>query len=937
MKLIEKEFPLKEVNLISEYEMSFLKMIPRDLKEALRKLYNLPEPKGRNLPKISNIMYYPARIPPSATRAVTLASALNYDPAVSREVFLRAVGLDNARELAKKSGALVTLYMADPDRGLVKRLLGKDPREITVVDPMAGGGSIPLESLRLGFRTIAGDLNPVSYLILRATIEFPAKYGRKLLKLVEEEFRMLKEYTERELGRFYGEEDKGYIYFITAEHDCGGTIPLAMHPVLSRSRHIYVKPVFNKESKSVSFEITTEITSFSPALCPYCGKPLGEEYIRMKWVKKHTEILSELLNGNEERAEEARKTYVIAAVQKARERYSPPSELDAARLVDAAKELARCAREEMSRGDSIRRYLPVSEIPQDNEVFSELRKYGIKYWYQLFTPRELLALYKLTKYVRERARQLHEQYGELGDAVALYMAIALAKIMNFNNILSQWDPGDGTVRDLVGGQYALTRGVELGSDYAEGSIPFKAIPWALEVEEGEAEEEAEEVESTRGGILPVLRLLCNRLEGLWKDGLDAVYLWDAREIDKHLPEKSVDVVDVDPPYYDQHDYSGISEFFWVIIQKAVWPVLRGLFPGDRVKLEGWGPESPELPRHAEIRGAPPKKVGEVSEFGGSFKRFLEAASGILKDDGLLVVWYAYGKLHGWEELFYRLYEAGYGVTKTWQVWTQSGQRRIALHTSAFFTSIVIVARPRVKRTQIVSYEDNMFKDDVRRSVESVASFVLGTYGLDALREATVVSIADGFATATRYSYIGASGWLGVYQNLASIALREAVYAFLEYLAKREGISRLDVRGLDSVSRLYTFLLVASEKDRNSPALVVSSDFVNRVSQAVRVDEAIVKELKIGGSGKGTVKLRSPTEVAKKYPETVIGESITLVEQVRKTMRELGVRAAEDIVLKSDRSTVDLARLLAAYSWDKLNIPPDEKDVLLKVLSTGTGE
>jgi len=41
-------------------------------------------------PKINNIMYYPARRPPSAARPVTLASALEYSPDISKEAFLKA-------------------------------------------------------------------------------------------------------------------------------------------------------------------------------------------------------------------------------------------------------------------------------------------------------------------------------------------------------------------------------------------------------------------------------------------------------------------------------------------------------------------------------------------------------------------------------------------------------------------------------------------------------------------------------------------------------------------------------------------------------------------------------------------------------------------------------------------------------------------------------
>src|SRR5690606_36459012 len=49
--------------------------------------------------------------------------------------------------------------------------------EVTVLDPTAGGGSIPFEALRLGCNVVANDLNPVSAVILHATLEYPVRYG----------------------------------------------------------------------------------------------------------------------------------------------------------------------------------------------------------------------------------------------------------------------------------------------------------------------------------------------------------------------------------------------------------------------------------------------------------------------------------------------------------------------------------------------------------------------------------------------------------------------------------------------------------------------------------------------------------------------------------------------------------------------------------------
>jgi len=897
----------------------------KELRERLRRILG-PYIKAYRPPRINNLMYYPARIPPSATRAVTLASILNYTSALTKDIFLKALGLENARQLAQKMNATITFYMADPDRNLVrdliKKQLGKNPEEITVVDPMAGGGSIPLEALRLGFRTIAGDYNPVAYLILRATIEFPAKYGRKLLLLLEQEAKELLRYIREELGRFYDENAARLIYFIGAEHSCEGIIPLIRQAMLSRSKKIYVKPIFDKERKKLTFQISSQPPTYSPSPCPYCGKPVTENEIREKWVKEHIAFIEDLLDGKVERAKDASKIYILGTVQLGKGKYRAPIDKDIQLLIEACEELARSALKEKEEGRDIRDYIPIAEIPQDNEVFNGLRGYGFRYWYQLFAPRQLLVLYKVVKYLRNRAEVLVKQYGELGAAVVLYLTMALSKELDYNNILTQWNPGSEVVRDLAGSQYALGRSADLGYDFAEGNFVYKTFPWALEAEEEEGEDkEEEEVESTRGGILPVVRFLCNRLDGLWKDGLDAVYMWDARQLDRYLPEKSVDLINVDPPYYDQHDYAGITEFFWVIMQQALWPMLGVLFPRDRVRVDGWSPYDPEVPRGIEIRGRP-VRMG-VSEFGEGFKQFLEAVSKVLKDDGLLVVWYAYGRLEGWEELFRLFYETGYGVTKTWQVWSQSRQRRVALQKAAFFTSMVIVARPRYQRRVIVSYNDSVFIDDVRNSVEQSMDTLVSMYGLDVLKEAFVTSIADGFSRATLFTLPSV---LAVWVNLSNRALDVSVSTILNYLARKVArVGMLDIAATDPITRLYTFALMAA-----TPDLSVSSDFINRVSQALAANaQAIVK-----ATSRGSARILDPEEVASRYQHLLIGKSLRLIQELVNTVSRLGVRVAENIVMQNDRSAVELAKLLVAVAWDKPKLNEDTRETLLTILSKG---
>ena len=60
-----------------------------------------------------------------------------------------------------------------------------DFHNITILDPTAGGGSIPFEAARLGCNVIANDLNPVATAIEKATIQYPAQFGMDLFAELE--------------------------------------------------------------------------------------------------------------------------------------------------------------------------------------------------------------------------------------------------------------------------------------------------------------------------------------------------------------------------------------------------------------------------------------------------------------------------------------------------------------------------------------------------------------------------------------------------------------------------------------------------------------------------------------------------------------------------------------------------------------------------------
>ena len=237
MKLIEKTLPVREVNALAAYEMAFLKLLPSWVKEEVLNALNAKKDKVKiaDLPKLRNLHYYPAREPLSVARVLNAAAALPGD--ASAEELLRAVGVEELRRRVEAEGRLYGLFSVEPDKeALARRLGGYKP---LVVDPMAGGGSIPLEAKRLGLRVAAGDLNPVAYLLLRASIEFPAKYGRQLFQLALEEAKKLIQYAQQELAKYYPSDMKHIIWIRGAVHSCGGAVPLVKVTALSKEKGLY--------------------------------------------------------------------------------------------------------------------------------------------------------------------------------------------------------------------------------------------------------------------------------------------------------------------------------------------------------------------------------------------------------------------------------------------------------------------------------------------------------------------------------------------------------------------------------------------------------------------------------------------------------------------------------------------------------------------------
>jgi putative DNA methylase len=146
-RLIEVDFPLQKVS-----------------QESVRE-------KNIRHGHISTLHIYWARRPLAASRASILAALLPDDPATRHE-HLKLIEQLAPWEAVANGGSPAPLQRA---RALIREAFGgRAPR---VLDPFAGGGSIPLEAMRLGCETYALDYNPVAVLLNRCVLEYPARFG----------------------------------------------------------------------------------------------------------------------------------------------------------------------------------------------------------------------------------------------------------------------------------------------------------------------------------------------------------------------------------------------------------------------------------------------------------------------------------------------------------------------------------------------------------------------------------------------------------------------------------------------------------------------------------------------------------------------------------------------------------------------------------------
>jgi len=172
--------------------------------------------------------------------------------------------------------------------------------EYVIVDPMAGGGSIPFEAMRLGLPVVAGDLNPVAFICLKGALEYTTKFGKKLLSDVESFCKEVHKEAKAELEEFFpklaGEKVYTYLWGRSVKcSSCGLIVPLSPNWWIVKAKKdeesIAVKVVAPEVGDRCSFEIVKGPISHGlnpdkgtakggQAECPRCHTVMSSEEVK---------------------------------------------------------------------------------------------------------------------------------------------------------------------------------------------------------------------------------------------------------------------------------------------------------------------------------------------------------------------------------------------------------------------------------------------------------------------------------------------------------------------------------------------------------------------------------------------------------------------------------------------------------------------------------
>ncbi len=643
-----------------------------------------------------------ARRPLVASRAAVLASLLPAD--ADRSNFKHALGIHgdpleaklriaeatkNDERLGAAAYGYKRAFTYSPTPSETASLCGS-----RVLDPTAGGGSIPFEALRLGCSAIPNDLNPVAWLILKSTVEFPRLGERVLGRYVE----LAKRFGERCKDRIrylYPDEPNGvcdgYLWARTITCPCcSGKVPLSPQWNLTKTTGVRLAPVIEKAKRYCRFEVVDNLKKMSKgtvkggdALCPFpdCGERIDGDHIKEEARAGRM--------GQQLYAVVYKESRKIGETKNGKPKLKKFRGFRAPRPVDDVEELVAKSLSKKMPEWTARNIVP-DELFPDNTNDSRPLQYGMPLWRDMFSPRQLFGHCTSVEVFQELVAEIEAandgKLSELDRAAMTYVAIAIDKMLDWNSRGCTWHPN----REVVGHTFQR-HDFAFKWSIAEmaPTIAGLGYDWVLKQTGKSLAELIELVGSGSQKTLepskaPPCQILC--------ESADSLTLKDA----------SVDAIVMDPPYYDNVMYAELADFFYVWLKRTA-----GLLYPEVFNSVLTDKDREAVANAARFKGQKGAKALAGEDYKQRMAAIFQECRRVLKPEGVMTLMFTHKANGAWDALTKSLVEAGFVITASWPINTEAEGSLNIKDKSAAKSTIFLVCRRRKNDSQALQYWEDI--------------------------------------------------------------------------------------------------------------------------------------------------------------------------------------------------------------------------------------
>ncbi len=578
-----------------------------------------------------------------------------------------------------------------------------------VLDPTAGGGVIPFESLRYGLPTMANELNPVPILILKSMVEFPLSIGS-----IEDDLRKwANEIDERAtdaLQDFFptvkeGREISHYaVTYSVSCPSCGCEMPMAPSWWLlkrSASKGVAVRPeVTNGEVEYELVQLPEDVTKseFNPqdgprsrgsVSCLNCDVVTEDDEIKERF--KEDDFEYEILGAK-----------YIDRNGKSGYRAPVPADYEA---LERAKEKTNSDFELFD--------LLTHQIPAGKET-ERTGRHGINEWRDLFSPRQLVAHYEYLQAFEECKEEIRSQYDEeTATAISTILSLSASKLIDRNCRLSPYSINRGYPENALGGKSYAFQWLFVDNNPSAGDQCY----------------------------LDVVDRVVNSYEDLVAQVEDAsdepATLTNRDAADLPYDDGSVQSVIMDPPYYSSVMYAELSDIFYVWLRHYLGDTYPDMFEGRLTEKEEEAVANPA--GFDQVSGDTSSKKQLARErYEQKMADIFTEANRVLEDGGVMTVMFTHKETDAWDTLTRSLIDSEFTITATHPITSEIPHRMDVRGGGSADSTLLLVGRkvPQKSSDEVSLWSD--VRSDTREAAERAARDLLES-GLSLTKTDIIIS------------------------------------------------------------------------------------------------------------------------------------------------------------------------------------------------------